>query len=172
MQIGPIQMIVISFDDTERFDGTIRQTLDALRGRGLIQVLDLLFVMKNESGEITSLAESDLGDDERIQYGAALRRLMGLDGDGFGRAEMDGAEADIAAPADRNYGLSQHDINEVAEQLPTNTATAILLIEHIWATEFRNAVRAAGGRMVAQGFTEYQTPILTASSPGPATGGS
>lgn len=150
MQIGPIQMIVVGFDNTEHFEGGIQAALDSLRGRGLIKVLDLLFVMKNDYGEITTLSDSDLGDDDRVEYGAALRRMMGLEDAGFGTSS-DG-DGDVGAPADRNYGLSQYDISEVAGQLPTNTAAAILLIEHVWATEFRNAVGAAGGHMLVQGF--------------------
>ena len=52
MSIGPIQMVVIGFETNDRFKGEIMQELDALRGRGVIRVLDLLFVMKDEAGDI------------------------------------------------------------------------------------------------------------------------
>ena len=44
--------------------------------------------------------------------------------------------------------LSDADIVDIAEDLAPNTTEAVMLVEHIWATNFANAVRAAGGQLV------------------------
>ena len=72
MTFGPIQLIVIGFEDNEHFQGDILRELDAVSSRGVIKLLDLLFVMKDEAGEVISLEMSDLTDEERVEFGALI----------------------------------------------------------------------------------------------------
>lgn len=151
MELGPVQMVAVSFERTDRFRGQILAELDNLRSRGLIRVLDLLFVMKDETGDIIALEDSDLSAEEEIEIGAVIGAMLGL-GAGGEAGAIEGAAAGALAAAENQYGLTIEDIQDVAAQLEPGTAAGFLLVEHVWAAGFKHAIRDAGGRMVAQGF--------------------
>jgi uncharacterized membrane protein len=148
MSIGPIQMVVIGFETNDRFKGEIMQELDALRGRGVIRVLDLLFVMKDEAGDIFAFEDTDLSAEEEAQYGAVISAMIGL---GAGQ-DVETAVSEALTVSQNDYGLTEADIRQVADQIEPGTSAGILLIEHVWAAGFKEAVRDAGGHMLAQGF--------------------
>ena len=50
---GPLQLLVVGFETTERFDGQIARELRDLRGRGLIQVVDARLLSRGADGELT-----------------------------------------------------------------------------------------------------------------------
>ncbi|MCB0195884.1 MAG: hypothetical protein KDJ65_28295 [Anaerolineae bacterium] len=149
MDIGPIQMVVVGFDRIDRFKGEIMHELEKLSDSGVIRVLDLLFVMKDETGGIISFTGTDLSPEEEAQYGAVIEQMLGL-------RSAEGAAGDSTAGSlaltDHDYGLTPEDIQEVAAQIEPGKAAGFLLVEHKWATGFKHAVGDAGGRMVAQGF--------------------
>lgn len=149
MQIGPIQLIVVGFESNDRFRGQIMRELEALRGRGLMRVLDLLFVMKDKAGNITAFEQSDLTPEEELEWGAVISRMMGLDGDGPGREGELSPEA--LAAAEHDYGLTAEDIIQIAEQIEPGTSAGILLFEHTWAIGLKAAIHEAGGHLLAQG---------------------
>ena len=156
MSIGPIQMIVIGFETNDRFKGEIMQELDALRGRGVIRVLDLLFVMKDEAGDIFAFEDTDLSDEEEAQYGALISAMIGL---GAGQ-DVETAVSEALAVSQYDYGLTEADVRQVADQIEPGTSAGILLIEHNWAAGFKEAVRNAGGHMLAQGFLTPEALLM------------
>ena len=100
--IGPIQILVVGFESNDRFRGEILKELDELRLRGTIRLLDLLFVMKDTNSEITAFEETDLSEEEEIEYGAMIKAMIGL-GAGQGGDE---AIASAVAMSDNDYGLT------------------------------------------------------------------
>src|SRR5918995_696893 len=79
---GPLQLIVVAFETTERFDGQIARELRDLRGRGLIQVVDARLLSRGEDGELT---ETDLNQIIGEPVGSDWRpaaHLFGLNGVG------------------------------------------------------------------------------------------
>ncbi|NIM92573.1 MAG: hypothetical protein GTO18_02510 [Anaerolineales bacterium] len=66
----------------------------------------------------------------------------------------------MLAAAEHSYGLTLDDVQSVADSLAPGQAAALLLIEHTWATGFRNAMIRAGGEMVLQGFLTPETLFL------------
>jgi uncharacterized membrane protein len=148
MSIGPIQLVVIGFETNDRFRGDIMRELDTLRGRGVIRVLDLLFVMKDEAGDIFAFEDTDLSDEEEAEYGAVISAMIGL---GKGQ-DVETAMSEALAVSQNDYGLTEADIRQVADKVEPGTSAAILLVEHAWAAGFKEAVRQAGGHMLAQGF--------------------
>jgi uncharacterized membrane protein len=148
MSIGPIQLVVIGFESNERFKGDIMRELDALRGRGVIRVLDLLFVMKDEDGEIFAFEDTDLSDEEEAEYGVLINAMIGL-GEG---QDAETAVSEALAVSHNDYGLTEEDIRQVADKIEPGTSAGILMVEHVWAAGFKEAVAEAGGQMLAQGF--------------------
>jgi hypothetical protein len=86
-----------------------------------------------------------------MEFGAVVGALLGL---GMGGEE--GMEAGAVAGAEAAAGgidmLSPEDAWDVVEEIPNNTAAAILLIEHRWAIPLRDAIARAGGFRVADAF--------------------
>jgi uncharacterized membrane protein len=144
-------MILIGFERTDRFRGDIMRELDKLSAKGVIRIIDLLFVMKDETGEIKALEGSPLSADERIEFGAVIGGLLGM-GAGGELGAIEGAVEGALVAVEKHYGLTWSDVQEMADELEPGTAAAVLLFEHTWATGFAEALRDAGGHMLAQGF--------------------
>ncbi len=151
MTFGPIQLIVIGFESNENFKGDILRELDAVSSRGVIKLLDLLFVMKDEAGEVISLEMSDLTDEERIEFGALIGGLMGL-GAGGAEGAAAGMEFGALAAAEKSFGISADDVQNLANNVAPGTSAAILMIEHTWAAGLKAAIRDAGGHPLMEGF--------------------
>ena len=79
---GPLQLVVVGFETTERFDGEIARELRDLRGRGIIRVLDARLLSRGADGELT---ETDLNEIIGEPVGSEWRpaaHLFGLNGAG------------------------------------------------------------------------------------------
>lgn len=155
MEVGPVQLLAVGFARTDRFKGEILAELENLKSRGLIRVLDLLFVMKDEAGDILALQDTELSPEEEIEMGAIIGTMLGWETGG----EV-GAEAGTLAVAEDQYGMTVEDIQGIADNLEPGTATGILLIEHVWAAAFKHAVRDAGGFPIAQGFITPEALLM------------
>jgi uncharacterized membrane protein len=143
MTIGPIQLVVLGFEEPDRLQGRILAELEEIRGRDVVRLLDLLFVARDEAG---GLAVLELPGEDWAGHGALLGALLGLDAAGDGQAPDD------TVPEGTEAGLTSEEVRRVAATLEPGTAAALLLVEHRWAARLAAAVRDAGGRLVAQGF--------------------
>jgi hypothetical protein len=157
MTIGPVQFLAVGFDRIDLFTGAIRRELQSLRSRGLIRLIDTLFLMKDADGALTRLEASDLSAEEKAQLGAVLGGLLGLSAaeaeDAVGKTVDD-------APVDQVLGLSVADVKSLVTDLPPGKAVALLLIEHVWAAKFKVAMRNAGGHPLMQGYLTPEALLL------------
>jgi uncharacterized membrane protein len=146
---GPIQVFVIGFDDF-KMNGRIMAELQRVRKRGVIRVIDVLFVQKAQNGSISSSMHlTDLSEEERMRLGSIAGALIGLRAGGLDGAE-EGAELGALAVAERDAGLSADRLGDLADAIPNGTSAAILVIEHHWATRLRDALADAGGHNLMQ----------------------
>ncbi len=120
-EFGPMELIVLGFSGNG-FNGDIAATLHDLVSRGIVRIIDLAVVMKDADGNVAILEMQELS----VELAAALAILNG---------EVTGL-------------LSEADLMEIADSLGPQETEAVFLVEHVWATEFSAAVRAAGGRLV------------------------
>lgn len=150
MAIGPVQLLVLGFVDPE-FKGEVIAELDRLKESDTIRVIDGLVVHKDANGEIKHLRRTDLTDDEATEFGAVVGALVGL-----GVAGMEGAKAGAEAGADAALEdfepLGDEETWEVLDEIPENSAAAIVLLEHRWAIPLRDAIRNANGYPIADGW--------------------
>jgi hypothetical protein len=128
-QMGPVDFIVVAFP-TERMTGEAFPLLIDLVDRGVIRILDLEFIRKDEDGTVTTLSQLDL---ERMKVLEA--------------ALFDGATSGLLGP---------EDLAEAAAALDPGTAAGVLVYENIWAAPFAAAVRRSGGLLVASGHIPVQ----------------
>jgi hypothetical protein len=124
-ELGPVDWIVVEFP-TERYgDGTIAPILKEYVDRGLIRVLDLMFLQKDAEGGLEFGELEDFGD-------GPLKDLRET-------------EAEMAMV------LSEQDVLDLAETIEPGRSAALLVWENLWAAPFGAAVRHAGGELVASG---------------------
>jgi len=124
-ELGPVDYLIVEWPPGTQPNGKgIRQLAD-LTDRGLIRVLDLAFVRKDEDGTISGLLIADLDSDGELDL-----------------AEFEGASSGL---------LGQDDYDEAGAALEPGAAAAILLYENRWARPFVAAVKSSGAQLVASG---------------------
>ncbi|AKB78144.1 hypothetical protein MSHOH_1661 [Methanosarcina horonobensis HB-1 = JCM 15518] len=155
---GPMQMLVIAFDKPE-FHGKIRRELESVMEKGVIRLIDLLLLWKDNDGNVTALEASQLDEEERRRFGAVIGGLIGF-GAGGEEGARTGTEEGALAAAQENYGITEEDMLEITDAIPEGTAALILIIEHLWAKKLKQALRDAGGVLVSQGMITPELLIL------------
>jgi uncharacterized membrane protein len=148
-EFGPIQVLVVGFADG-KFTGEILEELRRLREHDVARLVDLLFVTKDEDGNVVSAEHSDLSEVEAAELGAVVGALIGFGVEGEQGLEP-GAEAGALAGAEaaEEGMLGEEEVWYLADAIPPGGAAAIALIEHRWAIPLRDAIRRAGGLTVA-----------------------
>jgi len=125
MSMGSLEYMVVAFDGNH-FTGEILPELRSLRERGIIQVVDLLFIQKDRDGNLTVREVSDLSLEEAKPYGPLAGDLHDL--------------------------ISQTDIEDIARNMPNNCSAAIALFEHIWAAHLKETIARAQGQIIDGGL--------------------
>jgi uncharacterized membrane protein len=144
LPFGPVQMLVIAFDRTE-FDGTIMPEFERLKEAGIIRLIDVGFVKKNDDGDVELIQHTDLSQEEAEDFGAIVGGLIGA---GAGE-DIETSMAVGAAELSDQHLLEEEDVWYLADALPTGTSAAVALIEHTWAIPLRDKLIAAGAALLA-----------------------
>ncbi|MDN7026026.1 DUF1269 domain-containing protein [Methanoculleus sp. FWC-SCC1] len=160
---GPMHLLVIGFENPD-FHGQIRRALGSAMEKGVVRLIDLRFVWKDADGNVTAMEATQLDEEERQRFGAAVGALIGLGAGGMEGARR-GAEMGAMAAAEKNYGMDQDDVREeVIAAIPNNSAAAVLLIEHLWAKDLKGALRDAHGSLIAQGIIEPEALVMAGAA--------
>jgi uncharacterized membrane protein len=122
VKLGPVELLIVGFPGN-KFNGDVTPALMELVDNGTIRIIDLLFVGKDEDGNIEAFEVSGLDDDLE----AAFRPFLHPDDSGL---------------------LGEDDIEDVGEALEPNSSAALLLYEQLWAKRFRDAVIDSGGEVI------------------------
>src|SRR5580658_5038520 len=151
MAIGPVQLIVLGFSHPN-FHGEIIAELERLRENDMIRVIDSLAVYKDADGELEVEHLSNLSEQEAIELGTKIGALIGLGIDGEEGAE-EGAIAGAEEAAEGGVNVfTEQEGWDVLDDIPNDTAAALVLIEHHWAVPLRDAIVRAGGFRIGDGF--------------------
>ena len=130
MALGPLEYIVIGCPGNQ-FTSEVVPELNSIQEKGLIRVVDLLFVRRNADDTVTALEVSDLEDDEQAAFGPLRESLMGL--------------------------ITAEDVMTLSRTLPADTSAAIVLLEHLWLNKLEAAVEKANGVIHIGGMIPHAT---------------
>ena len=135
-ELGPIDYLVVEFPAGKAaFTGEMGDKLRSLVEGGIVRVLDLLIITKDEHGAVDAFEVEDFEDGAA----GALRDF------GFELAEL----------------LTEEDVDHIAAALEPGTVAAALVWENSWAAPFASSIRRSGGQLVASGRIPIQA-ILAA----------
>ena len=144
MAIGPVQLIVLGFSHPD-FHGEIIAELERLRESDTVRVIDALVVYKDADGQLEVEHLSNLTTEEAVELGTTVGALIGLGIEGEEGMEV-GAQAGAEAAADGIEVFSEEDSWDVLEDIPNDSAAALILLEHQWAVPLRDAIVRAAER--------------------------
>jgi uncharacterized membrane protein len=152
MAVGPVQLVVLGFEHPD-FHGEIIAELERLRESDTIRVIDSLAVYKDAEGDLEVEHLSNLTKDEAIELGSTIGALIGLGIEGEEGLDAGAAAGAKAAAEAGVHPISDNDdVWDVLEDIPNDSAAALILIEHQWAVPLRDAVLRAGGFRISDGF--------------------
>jgi hypothetical protein len=128
---GPIDYIVVEWAEHKATGEPFAELLSLVE-RGLVRVLDLAFIRKQDDGSVVALTWQEAAD--------GVPEI----------AVFDGVSSGL---------IGDEDFAEVAEAMSPNSAGAILMYENVWAAPFATAVRRSGGELVASGRIPVQAVL-------------
>jgi uncharacterized membrane protein len=151
MAIGPVQLIVLGFNHPD-FHGEVIAELERLRQNDTVRVIDALAVYKDAAGEIEVEHLSNLTHEEAVELGTKIGALIGLGIEGE-EGMVEGAKAGAEeAEAEGVHFFDDAGEWDVLEDIPNDSAAALILLEHHWAVPLRDAIFRAGGFRISDGF--------------------
>lgn len=128
-EMGPVDYLVVEFPGN-RMTGEGFPILLDLVDRGVIRVLDLVFVRKETDGAVSAIQVADLDGDGRLDL-----------------AVFEGASSGL---------LDEGDLEDAGGVLEPGSSAGILVYENVWAAPFASALRRGGGQLVASGRIPVQ----------------
>lgn len=130
-EMGPIDYILVEWTGRQPTGEALPHLIDLVEG-GIIRILDIAFMTKDEDGEVAGIEIAELGGQvEEVSI-------------------FEGASSGI---------ISDDDMVEAAQALEPGTSAALLVYENVWAAPFAAAVRRSGGQLVASGRIPVQSII-------------
>src|SRR5205085_1241268 len=132
------------------FHGEIIAELQRLHDTGTVRVIDALAVHKDADGEMEVQHLTNLTKEEAVELGSIVGALIGLGIDGEQGAEQ-GAALGAEEASDGVNVFTDEKAWDVLEEIPNDSAAALILLEHHWAVPLRDAIVRAGGFRISDG---------------------
>jgi hypothetical protein len=122
--MGPVDYLVVEFPDARLVGNTVPGIVD-LVDRGIVRILDLVFLRKEADGSVTCIEIADLDMDGQLDVRV-----------------LEGASSGL---------LGRDDLDEAAAVIKPGAAAVVILYENVWAAPFASTLRRAGAELVASG---------------------
>ncbi|MEU6257986.1 DUF6325 family protein [Streptomyces sp. NPDC047043] len=131
-EMGPVDYLVVEFPGN-RMTGEGFPLLVDLVDRGIIRILDFLFVRKDKDGSVSVLELKEVGDEVDLSV-------------------FEGASSGL---------MGDEDIKEAGNVLEPGNSAALLVYENVWAAPLARALRRSGAQMVASGRIPVQALLAS-----------
>jgi Family of unknown function (DUF6325) len=125
IELGPVDYLIVEWPPGKEPTGEGLELLVDFTERGLIRVIDLAFVRKDQDGTVEGLAVTDIDADGSLDL-----------------VQFEGASSGI---------LDEEDFEEAGSALEPGSSAAVLVYENRWAAPFATALRRSGAQLVASG---------------------
>jgi uncharacterized protein DUF6325 len=125
IEVGPIDYLVVEWPAGKQPDGEGLKHLIDLTDRGIVRVIDLAFIKKEEDGTVSGMAITDLDADGSLDL-----------------VEFEGASSGV---------IGEDEYEDAGDVLEPGASAAILVYENTWAAPFATALRKNGAQLVANG---------------------
>jgi hypothetical protein len=158
--VGPVQLLILGFETAENFRGEVARELLALRGRGMIRVLDARLLHRAPDGELTEVELGPLVADWPDDRANAVTGLLAANGN-VGAGGNGGPRSAEALAG--SVGFAVADLHRLTDEIAPGQHAITILIEHVWAARLREEVLAAGARLVGQGFLTQELAMVVGS---------
>ena len=122
--MGPVDFLVVLFPEN-KLTGAIAPEIRKLEDAGIVRVIDLLIIRKDNDGNIEAFEVSEIGGETEEAYQAFAPKTKGW--------------------------LSMDDAEAIGEDMPIGSVAAALLFENLWAIGVKKAMLEAGGQLIEQG---------------------
>jgi hypothetical protein len=133
-ELGPVDYVIVEFPaGASNFTGEMAEELVSLVESGIIRVIDVLILVKDEDGSVEAMELSDFGD--------------------LGALEV--IEAELAEL------LAEDDVEHLAAAMEPGSTAGVLIWENLWAAPFAAAARRSGGQLIANGRIPIQAIIAS-----------
>jgi hypothetical protein len=133
-ELGPVDYLVVEFPaGASSFTGEMAAELVKLADAGIIRVIDVLILTKNEDGSVDA---AELSDIEEL-------------------GELQAIEAQLAEL------LAEDDVMHLAAAMDPGSTAGVLIWENTWAAPFASAARRSGGQLIANGRIPIQAIIAS-----------
>jgi hypothetical protein len=133
-ELGPVDYMVVEFPaGASNFTGAMAQELLALVDAGIIRLIDVLILTKDQDGTVEPMELSDVGE----------------------LGELQALEAQLAEL------LAEDDIAQLAAAMEPGSTAGVLIWENLWAAPFASAARRSGGQLIANGRIPIQAIIAS-----------
>lgn len=119
-QLGPVELTVLEFE-ANGFENEVAAELGDLARRGIISILDLVMVSKDDAGGVEVL---ELAENEQVK----------------------GYFADVEGEV--MWLLSDEDVAAAADSIQSGAKGVIVVWENTWARNLSASVERSGGRVV------------------------
>jgi hypothetical protein len=132
-EMGPVDYIVLEWPGRQPSGEAVPLILDLVE-RGIIRIMDVAFIQKDENGTVRGM------------------EVDALEGEAARFTEFEGASSGL---------LDDEDLRDAAEALEPGTAAAVLVWENRWAAPIAVALRRSGGQLVASGRIPIQAIVAS-----------
>lgn len=139
-EMGPVDYLIVEFPGS-RMTGEGLPLLVDLVERGIVRVLDLVFVRKDTDGSVTAVELREVGDESYLTV-------------------FEGASSGL---------LDQSDLDDAGAALEPGNSAAVLVYENVWAAPFARALRRSGAQLVASGRIPVQALLASLDAMEPTT---
>ena len=133
-ELGPVSYLIVEFPGNRMTGEGLPILVDLVEG-GLIRVLDLLFVTRDDDGSLRAIELADFDQDGELDV-----------------ALFDGAASGL---------FDESDLVDAASVIEPGSSAGILLFENTWARSFTQALRRGGAEVVAAGYVPLDALVAS-----------